>query len=80
MTLVTATPDDNSDSNGLITDGYALNDAFYFTIDRSAQRAHLEPCSALLSVCPFNPPRPAPGISPLDLRDVEGRAVPGLQR
>eukprot|EP00961_Rhodomonas_salina_P146181 1967807-Rhodomonas_salina.1 len=37
MTLVTADPDDNSDASGLITDGYALNDAFFFTIDHSAQ-------------------------------------------
>eukprot|EP00961_Rhodomonas_salina_P266524 3602509-Rhodomonas_salina.2 len=78
--LITASPDDNSDTSGLDTDGYHLNGAFKFTIDRSAQRAHLEPLPALLALCPFNPPRPAPGASPLETcvtpRDVRFREYP----
>ncbi len=59
LSLITAPPADNSNNvTGLDTDGYTLNGAFYFTIDRSAQRAHLEPLPALLTICPFNPTRP----------------------
>eukprot|EP00961_Rhodomonas_salina_P274607 3709956-Rhodomonas_salina.2 len=80
MALVTAAPADNSDTAGLITDGYALNDAFYFTIDRAAQRAHLEPSEKLLDLCPFNPPRPTAGNLPLETcvlrRDVRYRDYP----
>eukprot|EP00961_Rhodomonas_salina_P119277 1605065-Rhodomonas_salina.1 len=65
LRMLRTAADDNSDSNGLITDGYALNEAFYFTIDRSAQRAHLEPSIALSALCPWNPTRPAAGVSPL---------------
>lgn len=57
--LITSSGEDNSDTNGLITDGYALNNAFSFTIDRASQRAHLEPSALLLARCPFNPTRPS---------------------
>jgi len=72
--------DDNTVSAGLDTDGYALNGAFFFTVDRSAQRAHLEPSAELLARCPFNPPRPDTGAFPLytcvTRRDVRYRGFP----
>eukprot|EP00961_Rhodomonas_salina_P113913 1532049-Rhodomonas_salina.1 len=40
--MLAVSPDDNSFADGLDTDGYALNKAFYLTIDRDSQRAHLE--------------------------------------
>jgi hypothetical protein len=72
-------PDDNSWSFGLKTDGYYLNGAFYFTVDRAAQRAYLEPTDALLEVCPFSPPRPAGGIPQVTCvtrRDIRYRQFP----
>jgi len=72
--------DDNSDSNGLDTNGYKLNGAFEFTIDRLAGTASLEPTAELLAVCPFNPPRPSAGSNPLEScilrRDVRKRSYP----
>jgi len=72
--------DDNQDANGLDTDGYFLNGAFRFTINRGTARASLHPTSALLAECPFNPPRPAAGNSPLETcivrRDVRERGYP----
>eukprot|EP00961_Rhodomonas_salina_P206299 2784746-Rhodomonas_salina.1 len=57
--LLAEPADDNTNPvSGLDTDGYALNGAFSFSVDRSAQRAHLEPSQRLLAICPFNPPRP----------------------
>ena len=47
--MITADPADNSDTIGLITEGYALNEAFFFEVDRSSQRAHLQPSPALLA-------------------------------
>mmetsp|Transcript_15046 Transcript_15046/g.30313 ORF Transcript_15046/g.30313 Transcript_15046/m.30313 type:complete len:1145 (+) Transcript_15046:57-3491(+) len=79
MGLITSAPDDNSFSQGIDTDGYALNGAFEFTIDRSAQRAHLEPTDGLLAICPFNPPRPANSMSLetcVTRRDVRYRGYP----
>eukprot|EP00961_Rhodomonas_salina_P269452 3640498-Rhodomonas_salina.3 len=61
LALISEAPDDNTNSAGLDTDGYCLNGAVCFEIDRLAQRAHLEPTTALLQKCPFNPPRPQAG-------------------
>merc|ERR1711966_584778 len=60
--LITQARDDNTDTNGLDTDGYALNGAFNMVIDRSALRAHLEPSTSLLNLCPFNPVRPTDNV------------------
>merc|ERR1711966_87373 len=60
--LITQAQDDNTDTNGLDTDGYALNGAFNMVIDRSALRAHLEPSTSLLNLCPFNPVRPTDNV------------------
>lgn len=110
MELLATPADDNSDSNGLDTDGYQLNGAFSFTVVRNAapgqfsacaramrgpvltqharataacageSRALLEPTVALTAVCPFNPPRPTPGTTPLETcitrRDVRSRGYP----
>mmetsp|Transcript_15587 Transcript_15587/g.37140 ORF Transcript_15587/g.37140 Transcript_15587/m.37140 type:complete len:510 (+) Transcript_15587:2-1531(+) len=87
LELLAIPGDDNSDSGGLDTDGYYLNGAFYFTVVRNAglgePRAMLEPSPALLAECPFNPPRPAAGSSPLETcivrRDVKERGYPNRQ-
>jgi len=76
-----ATPgDDNNDASGLDTDGYKLNGAFAFVVDRAAARAFLEPTAALLDLCPFNPVRPSPGAAfPSTCvlrRDVQRQAFP----
>jgi len=84
MELLATPADDNSDTNGLDVDGYQLNGAFLFSVTRNAEpgksRAVLEPTDALKAVCPFNPPRPAPGTTPLETcitrRDVRSRAYP----
>jgi len=72
--------DDNSNSEGLDTDGYNLNGAFKFDITRSTGRAHLNPTSALLAFCPFNPPRPSAGLAQVEScitrRDVNDRGYP----
>eukprot|EP00961_Rhodomonas_salina_P195073 2633713-Rhodomonas_salina.1 len=76
LSLLAELGDDNSDSNGLDTDGYALNGAFYFTINRAENTASLEPSAALLAACPFNPPRPTGSNSVESCilrRDVSGR-------
>jgi len=79
-TLLAQLPDDNSDANGLNTDGYFLNGAFKFDIARDDGIAKLEPSSALMAICPFNPPRPAAGSSELEScitrRDVQTRRYP----
>jgi len=70
---------DNSDSNGIDTDGYSLNGAFYFTVNRVAGTASLEPSTSLLSHCPFNPPRPVDGNqleTCVTRRDVKLRDYP----
>eukprot|EP00961_Rhodomonas_salina_P169245 2280564-Rhodomonas_salina.1 len=77
--LLDDSPDDNSVADGLDTNGYALNGAFYFTIDRASQRAHLQPSPALLSICPFNPTRPTGNIALetcITRRDVRYRGYP----
>eukprot|EP00961_Rhodomonas_salina_P143077 1925578-Rhodomonas_salina.1 len=76
--LLAISPDDNSFSDGIDTNGYALNGAFYFDIDRASQRAHLEPSTALLDICPFNPTRPT-GVeleTCVTRRDVRYRGYP----
>mmetsp|Transcript_47566 Transcript_47566/g.97251 ORF Transcript_47566/g.97251 Transcript_47566/m.97251 type:complete len:1470 (+) Transcript_47566:139-4548(+) len=50
--------EDNSFSDGLDTNGYTLNGAFRFTIDRAENRVSLEPTDGLLDECSFNPTRP----------------------
>jgi len=59
-TLLAQPPADNYDNlaNILATEGYDLNGAFRFEIDRVENRAYLEPTDSLLALCPFNPPRP----------------------
>jgi len=83
LALMAQPGDDNQDSNGLDTDGYALNGAFYFTIERDQNKAHLEPSDLLLAQCPFNPPRPAANSLPLEScilrRDVRNRIYPNRQ-
>jgi hypothetical protein len=78
--LITAAQDDNTDTSGLDTDGYALNGAFNMVIDRSALRAHLEPSAELLNICPFNPVRPNGGTfvgeTCVTRRDVRYRGYP----
>ena len=78
--LLSAASEDNSDSTGLDTNGYKLNDAFYFTIDRAAGIAELEPTADLLALCPFNPVRPEGSVLPLQTcvtrRDVNSRTYP----
>eukprot|EP00961_Rhodomonas_salina_P198790 2681375-Rhodomonas_salina.1 len=56
--LLAAPGADNNVANGLDTDGYTLNGAFRFRVDRANFRAILDPTEALLALCPFNPPRP----------------------
>jgi hypothetical protein len=70
---------DNTDTNGIITEGYKLNEAFEFVMDRSAQRAYLSPTSALLEICPYNAPRPAASAEVntcITRRDVQYRQYP----
>eukprot|EP00286_Rhodomonas_abbreviata_P027165 CAMPEP_0181304788 /NCGR_PEP_ID=MMETSP1101-20121128/9353_1 /TAXON_ID=46948 /ORGANISM="Rhodomonas abbreviata, Strain Caron Lab Isolate" /LENGTH=1307 /DNA_ID=CAMNT_0023410601 /DNA_START=14 /DNA_END=3937 /DNA_ORIENTATION=- len=68
---------DNDQGSGIDTDGYALNGAFYFRIDRAYGRAHLEPSTKLLGECPFNPTRPLlGGSSCVTRRDVRYRDFP----
>merc|ERR1711966_557625 len=78
--LITQAQDDNTDTTGLDTDGYALNGAFNMVIDRSALRAHLEPSAALLAICPFNPVRPTANVvlteTCVTRRDVRYRGYP----
>merc|ERR1711906_19338 len=78
--LITQAQDDNTDTNGLDTDGYALNGAFNMVIDRSALRAHLEPSTSLLNLCPFNPVRPTDNVvlteTCVTRRDVRYRGYP----
>jgi len=78
--LLADQPDDNSFSSGLDTNGYALNGAFFFTFDRSSQRAHLEPSPELLDLCPFNPTRPSSTNTEIETcitrRDVRYRNYP----
>jgi len=80
IALLNEPADDNSDSNGLDTDGYKLNGAFRFAIARADGIAKLEPTAELLAICPFNPPRPAAGNTELETciarRDVRSRAYP----
>jgi len=78
MALITAAPDDNSEAAGLLTDGYFLNDAFYFKVEREFQRASLEPSPALLAICPFNPTRPTQAEleTCVTRRDVRHRGYP----
>jgi len=71
--------EDNTDSTGLITEGYKLNGAFYFTVNRAMNTASLEPTDELLAVCPFNPPRPDNSVSLESCilrRDVQKRGYP----
>eukprot|EP00961_Rhodomonas_salina_P261676 3536579-Rhodomonas_salina.2 len=60
--------------------GYKLNGAFRFDIARADGIAKLEPTAELLAICPFNPPRPAPGNAELETcitrRDVRSREYP----
>merc|ERR1711906_20212 len=78
--LITQAQDDNTDTNGLDTDGYALNGAFNMVIDRSALRARLEPSTSLLNLCPFNPVRPTANVvlteTCVTRRDVRYRGYP----
>jgi hypothetical protein len=78
--LITQDQADNTNTSGLDTDGYSLNGAFNLAIDRSAQRAHLEPSSDLLDICPFNPTRPAGNVPVTETcvtrRDVRYRGYP----
>jgi len=84
LRLLALPGDDNSNSTGLDTNGYALNGAFSFTIDRDAAAgaslASLQPSPDLMAVCPFNPPRPAADNMPLEScitrRDVRNREYP----
>eukprot|EP00961_Rhodomonas_salina_P264340 3572657-Rhodomonas_salina.6 len=77
MGLITAAPDDNGNSAGLITYGYALNGAFFFTIDRSAQRAHLEPSPALPGAPSAPSTRPGQPLKTCVVRmDVQYRDYP----
>jgi hypothetical protein len=72
-------PADNSDTNGLLTEGYLLNGAFSFDVDRQLGIAKLNPTPALVDICPYNPTRPAAGY-PLETcvtrRDVMRRQYP----
>jgi len=78
--LLSQVSEDNSDSNGLDTNGYKLNGAFYFNIDRAAGIAELEPTPELVNICPFNPLPPAGGTAPMEScitrRDVKSRSYP----
>jgi hypothetical protein len=57
--MIATAGDDNRDTSGEVdTDGYNLNNAFKFVIDRAANRAHLHPTQALLDECPYRPQRP----------------------
>jgi len=60
--LLETAGDDNSLSTGIDTDGYLLNGAFSFIVDRQLQRAYLEPSDGLLDICAFNPPRPTSNV------------------
>eukprot|EP00961_Rhodomonas_salina_P145746 1962101-Rhodomonas_salina.1 len=76
--LLDDSPEDNSVTGVLDTNGYKLNGAFYFEIDRASQRAHLEPSPELLAICPFNPTRPT-GVeleTCVTRRDVRYRGYP----
>jgi len=78
--LLAAPGQDNNQGDALDTDGYPLNGAFEFTIDREHGRAHLQPTSALTSLCPFNPTRPTFGGSTcVTRRDVRYRGFPARQ-
>lgn len=77
--LLAAPGEDNSDSSGLDTNGYKLNGAFRFTIDRENNRAYLEPTEGLLILCPFRPPRIVNNIPTetcVTRRDVRYRGYP----
>lgn len=99
--LLAAPGEDNSDSSGLDTNGYKLNGAFRFTIDRENNRAYLEPTEGLLvssaaqlrnvtsgtdTACGGFVPDPVSVQAAAnrqqhpdrDLRDAEGRPVPGV--
>eukprot|EP00961_Rhodomonas_salina_P103873 1397572-Rhodomonas_salina.1 len=74
-------PDDNFNvDNGLRGDGYALNGAFDFEVERSTLRAHLQPTADLLARCPFNPPRPSAAnafpTTCVTRRDVQNAGFP----
>jgi len=80
--LLAEAPEDNLDSDGLDTDGYKLNGAFKFDVDRGESLAMLEPTSELLALCPFNPTRPSGGLlleSCITRRDVRTRTYPTRQ-
>eukprot|EP00961_Rhodomonas_salina_P122109 1644104-Rhodomonas_salina.1 len=73
---------DNRDGDGeLLTDGYALNGAFEFSVDRGTKQARLEPTEALLDLCQWR--ATAPRGSPADpfpttcilRRDVDARTL-----
>jgi len=68
------------DENDGDVDGYNLNGAFKFRIDRLRQRAYLEPTDTLTGICPFSPAPPASNSVPLETcvvrRDVRYRGFP----
>jgi len=80
VALVADPGDDNASPTGLDTDGYDLNGAFTFSVDRANNRAYLEPTEALLDLCPFSPPLPSPAdpfpTTCVLRRDVRKRAYP----
>eukprot|EP00961_Rhodomonas_salina_P139396 1875799-Rhodomonas_salina.3 len=80
--LLSEAPEDNTDTNGLDTDGYKLNGAFKMDVKRGQGIALLEPTPELLAICPFNPTRPTGGLlleSCITRRDVRSRTYPVRQ-
>lgn len=75
VTLLGQPPQDNQVTGALDVDGYPLNGAFFFEIDRATNRAHLQPSADLLAICPFNPTRPT-SWSCVTRRDIKDRAFP----
>mmetsp|Transcript_8825 Transcript_8825/g.14171 ORF Transcript_8825/g.14171 Transcript_8825/m.14171 type:complete len:1413 (-) Transcript_8825:110-4348(-) len=82
LDLMNAAAADNRDGDGeLLTDGYALNGAFEFSVDRGTKQARLEPTEALLELCQWR--ATAPRGSPADpfpttcilRRDVDARTL-----
>eukprot|EP00961_Rhodomonas_salina_P219012 2960486-Rhodomonas_salina.1 len=75
-----AQPGDDTGLNEAPDEGYDLNQAFRFRVDRSLQRAYLEPKTQLLASCPFNPPRPSPAdafpATCITRRDIRFRGYP----
>lgn len=78
--LLNAAGEDNAGVGGLDTDGYALNGAFRFAIDRAANTAKLQPTAELLTHCAFNPGRPDPADAFPETcvirRDIDQRTFP----